>query len=171
MTSLPVRLEPLTRVNRAAIEALRVTETQRRYLTTPDLAPFLAEAPAHPTFTSFAVVADGRVAGFVSIGHLPGDETQAWIPLLVVDREQQGRGIGRAAMGIVLENLGAQEHCVSVGLTCHAENASALALYESLGFARTGIIDGQEVELRRPLVGSPVIRTRRPRATPRTRRR
>lgn len=34
-----------------------------------------------------------------------------------------------------------------VALTCHRDNASARRLYESRGFAPTGVVDGDEIEL------------------------
>ena len=34
-----------------------------------------------------------------------------------------------------------------VALTCHRDNAAALALYQSMGFVPTGALDGDELEL------------------------
>ena len=113
------------------VSDVRVAPHQRRWLSTPDLGPFLAEAHLHPEFQQFAILAGGDVVGLVSVGDV-GDEKR-WISLLVIDERFQRRGFGRAAMEDVLR-MAVESGKAAVGLSVHPENAPALALYHSLGF-------------------------------------
>lgn len=129
------------------MHALAVHEHQRRFLSTPDLAGFLAGADDHPEFTPLAVVAAGDVVGFVSMG-VPAEPGRWWIPLLIVDRERQGQGIGRATVALVISVIRAIDRTsVAVGLTCHPENEPALHIYRSLGFEEQGRDDRGDLEM------------------------
>ena len=68
---------------------------------------------------------------------------------LMIDRTQQGKGYGRAAMEQMLAYIRKKPLGPSgrVTLTCSPENAAALHLYQSLGFAPTGSADEDEIEL------------------------
>ena len=68
---------------------------------------------------------------------------------LMIDRTQQGKGYGRAAMEQVLDRIRKKPFGPSgrVALTCNTENTAALRLYRSLGFAPTGNTDEDEIEL------------------------
>lgn len=60
---------------------------------------------------------------------------------LAVDREQRGRGIGR----LLIESsarLARTRGCTSLHLEVSQTNSSAVDLYESLGFVRTGLRPG-----------------------------
>lgn len=148
-----VRLERVSEANLAGVLELRVRDDQRAFLDTPDLAEFLADAPQHSTFAAFALCVGPQVVGFVSVGHLRGDPRNAWIPLLVIAREFQGQGYGRAAMNAVLELI--REDLwdyLSLGLAYKPANLVAERLYLGLGFAPTGNVDDRgEVELRMSL--------------------
>lgn len=148
-----VRLERVSEANLEAVLELQVRDDQRAFLDTPDLAEFLADAPQHPTFAAFSLCVGPKVVGFVSVGHRPGDPRNAWIPLLIIAREFQGQGYGRAAMNAVLELI-REDLCdyLSVGLAYKPANLVAERLYLGLGFAPTGNVDDRgEVELRMSL--------------------
>jgi len=68
---------------------------------------------------------------------------------MMIDRSEQGRGYGRQALDRVLEYIRTQPFGDStrVALTCHKDNAVARRLYESRGFAPTGVVDEDEIEL------------------------
>ncbi len=68
---------------------------------------------------------------------------------MMIDKEYQGRGYGREAMGLVLDYIrtGPFGDSNRVALTCNRDNPVALKLYESMGFAATGNEDDDEIEL------------------------
>ena len=68
---------------------------------------------------------------------------------MMIDAARQGQGYGSAAMDRVLEYIRTKPFGTSdrVTLTCHKENAQALALYKRKGFAETGAVYDDEIEL------------------------
>ncbi len=55
-------------------------------------------------------------------------------------RRCQGRGIGRRAVGAVVEALAAEPAVTAIGASIDTRNAASIALVEALGFERTGLI-------------------------------
>lgn len=68
---------------------------------------------------------------------------------MMIDKNHQGKGYGKAAMKQCLEYIAQKPFGNSgrVVLTCNKENLPALALYRGLGFIETGNKDEDEVEL------------------------
>jgi diamine N-acetyltransferase len=104
-------------------------------------------------------VLDGDdVVGHVMWGVDPEDDSH-WFGGLVIDRERQGRGLGRATVGAVLA-LWEQEPALSgtpytrAALSVAPANTHAIALYTALGFAETGEMSDDELVMRRPRVAS-----------------
>ena len=105
----------------------------------------LAESKFMPTFVPQAIYAraetDGAatMVGFVMYGFYPDGEPafgrRHWIFRLMIDREHQGRGYGRAALALVLDRLSADPNCPDVLIGHVPENTIAARLYAQLGFA------------------------------------
>jgi diamine N-acetyltransferase len=105
----------------------------------------LAESKFMPTFVPQAVYTsaetDGAatMVGFVMYGFYPDGEPpfgqRHWIFRLMIDREHQGRGYGRAALALVLDRLSANPDCPDVLIGHEPENTVAARLYAQLGFA------------------------------------
>ena len=68
---------------------------------------------------------------------------------MMIDESQQGKGYGSAALDRVLEYIRTRPFGSSgrVTLTCNRDNAHAMRLYRSKGFAETGAEDEDEIEL------------------------
>jgi diamine N-acetyltransferase len=145
---LEVELRPWS-LHTVDVLAIEVTDVQRQFIDPPSVAEFLAGDDDHPTFTSWAVCDRDRVVGIVCYGQEPGQDTsRRWIPLLVIDREQQGKGYGRRAVAAVIERIRSESPaCSAVGLSCKPDNASAISLYLSLGFIPAGRNARGEVEM------------------------
>jgi ribosomal protein S18 acetylase RimI-like enzyme len=62
------------------------------------------------------------------------DHPRAYVEILVVAEEAEGRGVGRALMAHA-EQWGREHGCHEVVLDVFANNPSALAFYERIGFA------------------------------------
>ena len=103
----------------------------------------------------FGLYEDGVPVGFVMIGYGSiGDDEEPTVVndsyciwRFMIDREYQGRGLGRAAMEEVLRFIrtwpcGRATWC---WLSYEPENTAAKALYEEFGFRETGETDGDEV--------------------------
>lgn len=98
----------------------------------------------------FGIYAGDTMVGYVMVIYdddIP--EYDVWH--MMIDETQQGRGYGAAALDQVLAYIRTKPLGPSgrVTLTCHRQNAAALHLYKSRGFAPTGAADGEEIELSR----------------------
>jgi len=68
---------------------------------------------------------------------------------MMIDRSEQGKGYGRAALRKVLEYIREKPFGASdrVALTCNERNRIALKMYQEAGFEPTGNRDEEEIEL------------------------
>lgn len=62
------------------------------------------------------------------------DHPRAYVEILVVAEEAEGHGVGRALMSHA-EQWGREHGCLEVVLDVFANNPSAIAFYERIGFA------------------------------------
>lgn len=97
----------------------------------------LAESKVSPSELPLAIYAGETPVGFVMYGISPADG-RYWILRLMVDRQHQHRGYGRAALNEALRRLRNTPDCASVRVSYEPANTVAEKLYESLGFRRTG---------------------------------
>ena len=96
----------------------------------------------------FGIFADGKMVGYVLVIYdcdIP--EYDIWH--MMIDRSEQGHGYGREALDRVIEYIRTKPFGDTdrVALTCNKRNPVARKLYESMGFAATGVEDEDEVEL------------------------
>ena len=142
-----VYLKPIDEDNFLDVFNLKLREGQDNYVSHPIRS--LAQAYVYRTQCQpFGIYADERVVGYVMVIYdydIP--EYDIWH--MMIDSSQQGKGYGRAALALVLDYIGQKPFGDSnrVALTCNRDNATALALYRSMGFELTGNTDGDEVEL------------------------
>lgn len=140
-----VTVEPLTAETWRDVLDLDVTEQQRALLDFPSMVAFLAESRFHLDFTPCAIRADGTVVGFVSYGSPAEDRTRWWIPLLVIDRDHQRQGYGRAALDAVVADVRSRApDAVALGLSFHRSNEVAARLYRGAGFVEADTNDRGE---------------------------
>src|SRR4051812_10064732 len=117
-----VSLRPLSAANRQAVEALRVSPQQGRFVS--GVAASLAEAAEHPRARAlyWGVYADDTPVGFVMIADEVDD--------LIVEYFR-----GRPGVEVLTTSAGQGD-------------GSPIAFYERYGFERTGELHGDEVVLR-----------------------
>ena len=79
-------------------------------------------------------IADGVVIGFASALHYvhPDKRPELWIDEVAVAPSHQNKGVGKAIMRALLQ-LGKQLGCVNAWVLTDRSNASANALYKSVG--------------------------------------
>jgi diamine N-acetyltransferase len=109
----------------------------------------IANAYVEPTFVPLGVYAGDALVGFAMYGQHP-DTGAWWVIRLMIDREHQGKGYGRAAMQAVIAMMADRVGCDEIVTSFVPANTVAAALYASLGFRPTGEIEDGEplVQLR-----------------------
>jgi diamine N-acetyltransferase len=137
-----VRIVPVGQGNWRAIADLEVAEEQRRFVG-PTTGYLSLTHLGDQGWAPLAILADGEAVGFAMWTHDPSDDA-CWIGGLMIDRAQQRRGHGRAAMEALIAMALASGARV-VKLSYDPENRAARALYERLGFRETGEMEGDEM--------------------------
>jgi diamine N-acetyltransferase len=140
---MTVTLRDIDRENFKSCVKLEVSDEQRSFVA-PNVYS-IAESSVEPTYTPQAVYAGEELVGFVMYGY-DEEERCHWIARMMIDKNHQGKGYGRAAMIEVIERLCSEPECREIGLSVEPENTAAQRLYESLGFRKTGEVShGEEV--------------------------
>lgn len=142
----PVEIRPVTEENMAAVLALQVNESQAGYVSTPAEALEQARAYARTAFP-FAVYAGGEVVGFIMMGYY---EAKRYYTLwkLLIDRQYQGRGYGKAALTLGIAFLKERFGVSEIYTGVIPGNDVAKGLYRSMGFEETGLFENGMEELR-----------------------
>jgi diamine N-acetyltransferase len=126
-----ITLAPITAENRPDVLALEVAAGQEDFLATN--AESLKEAKSDRDARPRAVIADGRVVGFLMYDAPRGDD-EALIYRFMIDHREQGKGYGKAALRILLDEIRALGYVRTVFVLYMPENDGARRLYHSVGF-------------------------------------
>lgn len=143
-----VRLVPITKDNVGDVFDLAVAPGQDDFVSSN--AWSLAQAYAEYSIAwPRAIVAGDRVVGFLMLEIDPDEEDGRpyWLWRLMIDAAEQGKGYGRAAVGLAVEHLralGAPELFTSWA----AGGAGPERFYLDLGFEPTGEISDDEIVAR-----------------------
>jgi diamine N-acetyltransferase len=146
----PITLREISDANRALVRALSVTPSQEVFVAS--VAESLAEAASTPEGNPWyrAIYAGDEPVGFVmlswAVTPAPGIIGPWFLWRLLIDQDHQGRGIGRAALGQVVELIranGATELLTSY----HPGEGEPWPFYERFGFRPTGALDHGEIVL------------------------
>ena len=140
---MTITLRDIDRENFRAAVRLEVHDDQKSFVA-PNVYS-IAQSKVEPAYNVQAVYDGDEMVGFVMYGW-DEEEGGHCLARLMIDQNQQGKGYGRAATEAVIERLRAEPGCRQVVLSVNPANANAQALYESLGFVKTGEVShGEEV--------------------------
>jgi diamine N-acetyltransferase len=141
---MKVELREITKDTVRAICKLDIADDQRGFVAPNVLS--IAEAHFEPKHWMRAIYAEAEPAGFLLTVEDPA-EGRYYLWRFMVSAEHQRRGIGRTAMGLLLDRwrvMGAGSATLSVV----EANTAALTFYESLGFQITGEREHGELVMR-----------------------
>jgi diamine N-acetyltransferase len=146
-----VSLLEITEDNRAAVEALAVTDEQDYFVA--NVTQSLQDAEDSPDAKPWyrAVYADDEPVGFVMIsdGITVDDPTYVgpyYLWRLLIDSRFQGRGFGTAALDLIVEHVRTRPDARTF-LTSHVVGpGSPVTFYQQYGFRLTGHVhDGEPI--------------------------
>jgi diamine N-acetyltransferase len=137
-----------------------ITSETVRLITALDIAPeqqgfvqpnavSIAEAFFEPRAWFRAIYLGEEPAGFVMVLR-DRDEPVFYIWRFMVDARFQGRGVGRRALELLLDEARA-DGVAEVKLSVIPGEHSAMAFYGHFGFRPTGVEHGGQIEMRLPL--------------------
>ncbi|WP_060177684.1 GNAT family N-acetyltransferase [Streptomyces sp. IMTB 1903] len=137
-----VVLDEVTDENWRAVADVAPADDQRRFVAALG-ARYLLLSLRGGVWNSLAIRAGDAVVGHVMWAY--DEEGGAhWIGGMIVDAAEQGRGVGRAAMRVLIRRLADLPACREIRLSYHPDNAPAARLYAELGFVPTGEFEGDE---------------------------
>jgi diamine N-acetyltransferase len=125
--------------------ALQVTPDQRRFVA-PNAVSF-AEAHYEPKAWYRAVYADGQPVGFAMLS-IDSGTPEYYLWRFMIDGGFQGRGYGRAALGLIVEHVRSLPNARELLVSWVPGDGSPEPFYLGLGFVPTGEIDDGEVVAR-----------------------
>lgn len=142
-----VELKPITEDNFVDAFNLRLAPGQEEFVSHPVRS--LAQAYVYRNQCQpFGIYANEKMVGYVLVIYdydIP--EYDIWH--MMIDKEEQGQGYGGEALGKVIEYIRTKPFGSSgrIALTVNKANLVAMGLYERMGFAATGAVYDDEVEL------------------------
>ena len=142
-----VELKAITEDNFLDAFRLKLAPGQESFVSHPIRS--LAQAYVYRTQCQpFGIYADEKMVGYVMVIYdYDVPEYDVWH--MMIDAASQVQGYGSEAMDRVIDYIKTKPFGDSdrVALTCNKDNPVARKLYESKGFAATGVEDEDEIEL------------------------
>lgn len=136
--------------NLQAVLDLRVASDQTSYIESTAQCP--EEAQECSFYIPVALYAEDEPVGFAMYGFFPGEEPsgRVWLDRFLIDRQHQGRGLGRIMLSSLLDLLYERFGPCDIYLSLYEDNEGALRLYEKFGFRFNGESDlnGEKVMVR-----------------------
>jgi diamine N-acetyltransferase len=119
------------------VVALKLTPGQRGLVASN--AYSLAQSKFDPQARPRAIYAGRKIVGFLMYDvSAAGTSREAEIYRFMIDREQQGKGYGRAALAAALAEIVAIRGVRTVSISYMAENRVAKKFYAGFGFCESG---------------------------------
>ena len=142
-----IDLRAITEDNFIQAFELKLAQGQEKFVSHPVRS--LAQAYVYrDQCQPFGIYNDDTMVGYVMVIY-DHDIPEYDIWHMMIDESNQGRGYGSAALDRVLAYIRTKPFGSSdrVALTCSKDNVHALNLYKSKGFAETGAVYDDEIEL------------------------
>ena len=140
-----VELRDVTADNRQAVAGLRLSPGQEDLVASN--AESLLEARSDPDARPRAVYAGGRVVGFLmyDAGEPDDEPREALIYRFMIDRNHQGKGYGRAALALAIDEIRAIGGVSKISISYMPDNPTTKPFYASFGFVEAGVDEDGEM--------------------------
>ncbi|WP_099157230.1 GNAT family N-acetyltransferase [Virgibacillus ndiopensis] len=121
---------------------LEVSTEQAKYMESNTIS--IAQSKFEPTLRPYAIYFEEKVVGFLMFNSVEEELEGYWVYRIMVDKEFQGKGIGKAATKLMITEMSKLPNAkIVVGY--YPENIGAHNLYKSLGFVDNGDRFGKEM--------------------------
>lgn len=141
----PVQLHEVDPTRWREAAAVRADRHQKKWVA--DVEHYLTLCLAEGRWQPLAIRVEERAVGFAMWARDPADGSY-WIGGFLIDRREQRKGYGRAALAVLIGALRSMPGCRQIALSYRPDNEVARALYYSAGFRETGETEGDEVVAR-----------------------
>jgi diamine N-acetyltransferase len=138
-----VRLVEINSENWYECCGLELTKDQAEYMESNAVS--IAQTKFEPSLKAFAIYSDEKMAGFLMYNSAKEELGGYWVYRIMVDRASQGKGIGKAATGLMIDEMAKMPDADKIVVGYHPDNKGAHRLYASLGFVDEGARFGREM--------------------------
>lgn len=122
---------------------LEVSTEQKEYMEPNAIS--IAQSKFEPTLKAYAIYFKEIVVGFLMYNSVQEELDGYWVYRIMVDKEFQGKGIGKAATKLMISEMVKLPNAKKIVVGYHPENLGAHNLYSSLGFIDNGDRFGKEM--------------------------
>ena len=143
MNNVNVKLVELNSENWYECCILEVTEEQKDFLEPNAIS--IAQSKFEPTLKPFVIYYKDSVVGFLMYNSIKEELDGYWVYRIMIGKEYQGKGIGKAAIELLLLEMVKLPNAKKIVVGYHPENKGAHHLYSSLGFIDYGDRFGKEM--------------------------
>ncbi|MGD6968288.1 GNAT family N-acetyltransferase [Rossellomorea vietnamensis] len=138
-----VRIEEINEENWYDCCQLQLTEEQSAYMESNAIS--IAQTKFEPSLKAYAIFYDEIAAGFLMFNSVKEELEGHWIYRIMVDKAYQGKGIGKKATELMLDEMAKLPDADKIVVGYHPDNEGAHNLYKSLGFVDNGDRFGREM--------------------------
>ena len=122
---------------------LKVSTEQKEYIESNAIS--IAQSKFEHTLKPYAIYSGEEVVGFLMYNSVQEELDGYWIYRIMVDKEFQGKGIGKAATKLMIAKMSKLPDARKIIVGYHPNNMGAHNLYSSLGFIDNGNRFGKEM--------------------------
>ena len=122
---------------------LEVSTEQKEYIESNAIS--IAQSKFEHTLKPYAIYIGEKVVGFLMYNSVQEELDGYWIYRIMVDKEFQGKGIGKAATKLMIAKMAKLPNARKIIVGYHPNNMGAHNLYSSLGFIDNGNRFGKEM--------------------------
>jgi diamine N-acetyltransferase len=120
---------------------LKVHENQLDFLTSNAVS--IAQSKVQQECIPLAIYNDEKAIGFTMYG-IDRRDGQCWIYRFMIDKRYQTKGLGKAALQLLINQIQKDKTHSKILLGVRKESVAAIRLYHGLGFEFSGQIFGNE---------------------------
>ncbi|MFC5601722.1 GNAT family N-acetyltransferase [Sporosarcina koreensis] len=141
-----LHLETITKDNWVKAISLRVREDQVNFVASNAVS--LAQLNFLENFHAKGIYLGEEMIGFTLYG-IDEDDHEYWMYRMMIDQKHQGKGYGKEAIQLVMDDIKAikEERHQTITLSYEPENEHAKNIYEKMGFKEVEgfVISGEQV--------------------------
>lgn len=141
-----LHLKTITKDNWIKAISLKVREDQVNFVASNVVS--LAQLNFLENFHAKGIYFGEAMVGFTLYG-LDEDDHEYWIYRMMIDEKHQGKGYGKEAVRLVIEDIQTMKepHHQTISLSYEPDNEHAKRLYEKMGFQEIDglVIEGEQV--------------------------
>jgi len=139
-----LHLETITKDNWLKAISLRVREDQTKFVASNAVS--LAQLNFLENFQAKGIYHGEEMIGFTLYG-IDEDDNEYWIYRMMIDQKHQGKGFGKKAIQLVIDDIMhiKENHHQTITLSYEPTNEHAKRVYEKMGFQEIeGLLIGGE---------------------------